>query len=80
MARKKVKKNYVYASGRRKTASARVRLFKGTKESTVNNQLVGKYFVGPTKESVWQKPFKLTDTFGKYYFTAKVIGGGQESQ
>lgn len=79
MAKQKAKE-YFYASGRRRSSSARVRVYKGTGENTVNGQLVGKYFPGEVMRSVWQKPFDLTQTFGKYYFTAKVMGGGKNGQ
>ena len=55
-------KNYTYASGKRRSASARVRLFKGDKESTVNDAVIGKYFSGVASRAKWQAPFKLTDT------------------
>jgi len=79
-SRKKIKKDYVYAVGRRRTSSARVRLHKGNKESLVNGQVIGKYFPGATMRSVWQKPFELTGTTGKYYITARVMGGGKQGQ
>jgi len=77
---KKTKKDYVFAVGRRKEAIARVRLFKGSKENTVNGVLVGKYFPGKVMTLRWQKPFELTEVLGKYYFSAKVAGGGKEGQ
>ena len=77
---KKAKKDYVYAVGRRRTSSARVRLYKGTKESLVNGMVIGKYFPGRVMMVGWQKPFILTETLGKYYITAKVAGGGKEGQ
>lgn len=83
MAAKKkatTKKDYVYASGRRRTSSARVRLYKGSKESTVNGEVIGKYFPGEVYRVLWQKPFELTETLGKYYVTAKVAGGGKKGQ
>lgn len=76
----KAKKEYIYAVGRRRTAHARVRLYKGEMESTVNDTVIGKFFTTPIMRSQWQKPFVLTDTLGKYYLTAKVRGGGQQSQ
>ncbi len=79
MARKK-KQNYIYAVGRRRSAAVRVRLFKGGEENTVNGQLVGKYFVGEVARAKWSKPFDLTETNGKYYFTARAIGGGKNGQ
>ncbi len=74
------KKNYIYATGRRRTASARVRLFKGQGENIVNDLLIGKYFPGEIARVLWNKPFALTTTEGKYFFTAKIVGGGKNSQ
>lgn len=74
------KLNYIYASGRRKTASVRVRLFKGKGKNTVNGVPVEKYFPGKISETLWQKPFLLTGTAEKYYFSAKVVGGGKTGQ
>lgn len=74
------KVDYVYAVGRRKTATARVRLYKGRKENLVNEVVIGKYFPGAVMTSLWQKPFSLTNTTGKYYITAKVAGGGKDGQ
>lgn len=76
MAKKKIKKNYTHAIGRRKESSARVRVFKGKGENTVNGKPVEEYFPGVTNKYKWEKPFKETDTLGKYYFTAKTSGGG----
>ncbi len=79
MARKK-KINYIYAVGRRRSASARVRLFKGKGKNLVNQQPIEKYFPGKINEEVWAKPFRLTETLGKYYVTVKVVGGGKNGQ
>lgn len=78
--KKITKKDYTYAVGRRRTSSARVRLYKGDHESTVNEQVIGKYFPGEAMAKLWQKPFSLTGTIGKYYVTAKVLGGGRIGQ
>lgn len=77
---KPIKKDYIYAVGRRKTAVARVRLFKGDKETTVNSDVIGKYFSGAANTAIWQAPFKLTGTLSKYYATVRVVGGGVQSQ
>jgi small subunit ribosomal protein S9 len=77
---KKVKRDCVYAVGRRRSSSARVRLHKGKKESLVNDQVIGKYFPGAVMRTLWQKPFELTGTMGKYYVTVKVSGGGKQGQ
>jgi len=77
---KKTKRDYEYAVGRRRAASARVRLYKGRKENLVNGELIGKYFPGETMARVWRGPFELTGTEGKYYVTVKVAGGGRRGQ
>lgn len=74
------KENFTYATGKRKRASARVRLFKGTGETQVNSLPVAEYFPGEVFKVSWQKPFAVTDTWGKYYATVKVVGGGKNSQ
>lgn len=78
--KKQAKKDYVYAVGRRKTSVARVRLYKGDKESSVNGDVIGKYFPGSANTATWQNPFKLTGTLSKYYVTVKVVGGGVQGQ
>jgi len=79
MPRKK-KINYTYAVGRRRSASARVRLFKGKEKSVVNNIPIEEYFPSEVDRVKYEKPFKLTDTLGKYYVTVKVVGGGKQGQ
>lgn len=71
---KTISTKYTFAVGRRKSASARVRLYKGVGENMIN----GKKIIEKLAELA--KPFKLTDTEGKYFFTAKVAGGGKEGQ
>ena len=68
----KSKVNYIFAVGRRKTSTARVRLFKGAGENLINGKKV--------LESLIEKPFKNIDSLGKFYFTSKVSGGGVKSQ
>lgn len=79
MPRKK-KINYIYAVGRRRSASARIRLFKGKGQSLVNDKPIGEYFPGEVNKDHYTEPFKLTDTLGKYYVTVKVVGGGKRGQ
>ena len=81
MARKKIKKqNYTYAVGRRRAASARIRLFKGKGQSTVNGKPIEEYFPGKVLEDIYTKPFKATETSDNYYVTVKVVGGGKMGQ
>lgn len=72
--------DYVYATGKRRESSARVRLFKGKGTNTVNGIPVSDYFSGKIMRVLWEKPFALTETSEKYYFSAKVVGGGRMGQ
>lgn len=75
---KKSKKiDYVYAVGRRRTASARVRLFKGKGDNTVNGILIEKYFDSPVFKVIWSKAFKQIDASDRYYASVRVLGGGR---
>lgn len=74
------KKKYIYATGGRKSASARVRLFKGKGEIIVNDKPIGEYFLGEIAKVSYMKPFQVTDTVGKYYATIKVRGSGKNGQ
>jgi len=74
------KQTFIFAVGKRKTASARVRLFKGKGENLVNGIALEKYFPGPVNRVAWEKPFSLTDTKDKYYVSAKIAGSGKEGQ
>lgn len=77
---KKKTLKFTYAQGRRREASARVRLFKGKGESTVNGKGVYEYFPGEIAKKALAKPFEVTETSGKFYFSAKVAGGGKNGQ
>jgi small subunit ribosomal protein S9 len=74
------KKNFIYAVGRRKTASARVRLFKGKGKTLVNNQPISQYFPGKVAEIAYTQPLRICDVLGKYYATVKVVGSGKNGQ
>lgn len=79
MPRKK-KLNWTYAVGRRRSASARVRLFRGKGESIVNGKPIKDYFPGIVFKDKYIKPFKILDVKDKYYVTVKVVGGGVSGQ
>lgn len=74
------KKDYVKAHGRRKEASASVRLFIGKGEVTVNGKPIANYFPGPASQVKWQKPFILTKTLESHHATINVSGSGKNSQ
>lgn len=72
--------DYISGLGRRKSSIARIRLYRGKGESTVNGMVTSKYFEGVIAQKALAKPFGVTETSDKYYFTAKVTGGGKEGQ
>lgn len=76
---KKEKTSYVYAVGRRKRSVARVRLFKGKGQSLINDKPLEDFFQGVIGTG-YLKPFDLTQTTGKYYATARIVGGGKNGQ
>lgn len=82
MATKKSKqtKNYIFAVGRRKESVARVRLFNGKGESSVNGMPLSKYFPGAVSEYAFSLPLKTVDMADKHYVTVKVAGGGKKGQ
>ncbi|MBU0981381.1 30S ribosomal protein S9 [Patescibacteria group bacterium] len=71
---------YFYANGKRKTAVARVRLYKGTGRVVVNGKEAKDYF--PTKDmlNVFMAPLVSTKNEKNFDISAKIIGGGSESQ
>lgn len=71
---------FVSVVGRRKQAIARVRLFEGKGDLTVNGKKINEYFMGKVAEKYFLQPFDVTQTQGQYYTTIKVEGGGMSSQ
>lgn len=74
----KSNKKYTSALGRRKSAVVTIKLFTGKEVSQVNGKNLDVYF--PTTHTFVGKPFAETKTTGKYYFIAKIVGGGKEGQ
>lgn len=77
---KKTNNDYVSAHGRRKEATARIRLHKGKGQTLVNGKSIEKYFPNATSKVKWNKPFVLTKTQDAYYADIKVSGSGKNSQ
>ena len=73
-------KPYFYGTGRRKSSVARVRLFPGTGNITINGQDIDKYFGLETLKLIINQPFDVTDTRGKFDIVANVKGGGFSGQ
>ena len=73
-------KKYFYANGKRKTAIARVKLFKGTGKITINDKDAKDYISVKTLIEKIKEPFLLTGNEGKFDIVAQVEGGGITAQ
>jgi small subunit ribosomal protein S9 len=71
---------YVEAIGRRKTASARVRLYQGTGEIVVNDLPMTQYFGRALDQMILRQPLVATGTDATTNVSVKVQGGGEGGQ
>lgn len=91
MAKKEKDVTYYEAIGRRRTATARVRLYitkKPTKinaaaqkgEMYVNDMPIEDYFPSATYKQLYMKPFVTTETEGRFMVSIVTKGGGKHGQ
>ena len=83
-------KNFVYGVGRRKEASAEVRLYTTSgvkwgemgveKGQILVNKMKAQDYFGKDRERIYTEPLVLTNTQDKFAITVKVMGGGKEGQ
>ena len=73
-------KPYFYGTGRRKKSVARVRLYPGSGEITINGRSIDEYFGLETLKLIVNQPFGVTGTQGKFDIVANVAGGGISGQ
>ena len=73
-------KPYFYGTGRRKKSVARVRLYPGSGEITINGRSIDDYFGLETLKLIVNQPFGVTGTQGKFDIVANVAGGGISGQ
>lgn len=85
---------YYYAVGRHREASARVRLYILTSETSVsvnghtyqkgemviNERPVENYFPGELMKKMYLEPFRTTNALTRFVTTVKVVGGGLQGQ
>lgn len=69
-----------YGTGRRKTATARVFLRKGTGIIKVNGRTLENYFGRETAQMVVNQPLEVVDQMGRFDITVTVSGGGSSGQ
>ena len=69
-----------YATGRRKTSSARVYLSNGSGEITVNGKPLDRFFGRQTARMVVRQPLDVVEMSDKFDINIKVSGGGISGQ
>ena len=71
---------YFYGTGRRKKSVARVRVYPGTGNITINDRDINDYFGLETLKLIVRQPLALTGTAEKFDIICKVQGGGVTGQ
>ncbi len=71
---------YIEAIGRRKTATARVRIYPGQGEIVVNEKPLAEYFGRALDRMILMQPLNLTGTAAAYNVSIQVKGGGEGGQ
>ncbi len=71
---------YYEAVGRRKTSSARVRIYPGTGNIVVNDRPLDEYFDRATDIIRIKRALDVTDTANSYNISIQVVGGGTTGQ
>lgn len=71
---------YTYSVGKRKSASASVRVYSGKGEITVNEKTLSDYFNNKILENIVISPLNLLNTTNKYKIFIKVKGSGKNGQ
>ena len=71
---------YLYGTGRREKAVARVRDYASTGKITINDRDFDDYFGLETLKLIVRQPLTLTGTEGKFDIVCKVAGGGVTGQ
>ena len=71
---------YFYGTGRRKHSVARVRLYPGNGNVTINGRDIDNYFGLETLKLIVRQPLALTDNLDKFDIVCTVCGGGVTGQ
>ena len=74
------KKNAIAATGRRKCASARVRIDAGSGKIVVNGQKFEEYFETEALRGYEMQPLNVSGAAEAYDIDASVVGGGKAGQ
>ncbi|HOC32925.1 MAG: 30S ribosomal protein S9 [Ruminococcus sp.] len=74
------KVKYYYGTGRRKHSVARVRIYPGSGNVTINGRGIDDYFGLETLKLIVRQPLSLTDNVEKFDVVCTVAGGGVTGQ
>ena len=74
------KVKYFYGTGRRESSVARVRVYPGSGNITINGRSIDEYFGLETLKLIVRQPLNLTDTIDKFDIVCTVAGGGVTGQ
>ncbi|MBL9056517.1 MAG: 30S ribosomal protein S9 [Rhodobacteraceae bacterium] len=69
-----------YATGKRKTAIARVWVKPGSGKVVVNGKEMAVYFARPVLQMILKQPFTIANVEGQFDVYATVVGGGLSGQ
>ncbi len=69
-----------YGTGRRKDATARVWITRGSGKITVNGLDLAKYFARPVLRMIINQPFAVLNRIGNFDVNCTVVGGGLSGQ
>ena len=69
-----------YGTGRRKTATARTRLYAGSGNIEINGRSVEDYFPRKTLQMIIRQPLAITKLLDKFDVKVNVCGGGVTGQ
>ena len=74
------KVKYYYGTGRRKHSVARVRIYPGSGNVTINGRGIDDYFGLETLKLIVRQPLALTENLDKFDIVCTVAGGGVTGQ
>ena len=74
------KQQYFYGTGRRKSSVARVRVYPGSGNITINGRDIDDYFGLDTLKVIVRQPLALTETTEQFDIVCTVTGGGVTGQ
>ncbi len=74
------KQQYFYGTGRRKSSVARVRVYAGSGNITINGRDINDYFGLETLKLIVKQPLILTENTDKFDVVCTVAGGGVTGQ